>query len=352
MNLDAMATRLSVLTRALPLRILIVDDDELELALMADRLATSGFEVTRAADGAQALELATRQWFPVVITDWQMPVMDGIALTEQLRDRGMLDTYIIMLTARGANLDYERGYVAGVDDYITKRVPDAEFFARIHAAFNTLALRRSLQETQSALAMAGTAPSGAVSVPETHSRLLSEIRRAQRYGRNLALLSIGAHLAATPQQPLTLAQQRALYDGMKGLVRAHVDWIGTVATGTGAAFAVVLPEAGVTEAPIVKERLANALRHFADSGELILSYGVTALGREGEGPPVDVDDMLAVVEHCRGCGGRSGAAQLATVQRSVSAHTAIVCRRGYSVDSSCTLKNQDSPSGTPLVAAG
>ena len=57
MNPLAMATRLSVLARALPMRILLVDDDELELELLADRLRGAGFEVTCAANGEAALAL-------------------------------------------------------------------------------------------------------------------------------------------------------------------------------------------------------------------------------------------------------------------------------------------------------
>ena len=144
MKAERIATRMSVLGRALPSRVLLVDDDELELELMADRLSAAGFEVARAANGAAAMELIEQQWYPLVITDWLMPVMDGIAFTEALRGRGATDTYIIMLTMREASVDYERGYVAGVDDYLSKRVPDAELFARITAAFNKLALRRSL----------------------------------------------------------------------------------------------------------------------------------------------------------------------------------------------------------------
>ena len=57
MQADAIATRMSVLTRALPTRILLVDDDELELELLAERLATAGFEVQQAQNGAEALRL-------------------------------------------------------------------------------------------------------------------------------------------------------------------------------------------------------------------------------------------------------------------------------------------------------
>jgi DNA-binding response OmpR family regulator len=62
-------------------RILLVDDDELELELMADRLKSLGFETHTVSDGGAALELLQTQSFPVVITDWQMPRMDGIHLT-------------------------------------------------------------------------------------------------------------------------------------------------------------------------------------------------------------------------------------------------------------------------------
>ncbi len=71
-----------------PQRILLVDDDELELELMADRLKALGFETHTVSDGSAALDLLRTQSFPVVITDWQMPRMDGIRLTENLRNQG------------------------------------------------------------------------------------------------------------------------------------------------------------------------------------------------------------------------------------------------------------------------
>jgi two-component system, cell cycle response regulator len=133
-------------------RILVVDDDELTLALISDLLQTRGFEVHQASDGAQALKILEHEWFPVIITDWQMPVMNGLELTRRLRAKGILDTYVIMLTALESGTDYESGYEAGVDDYLTKKLPDIELFARIHAAYRTLNLRRTLQEVRVALA--------------------------------------------------------------------------------------------------------------------------------------------------------------------------------------------------------
>src|SRR5689334_8560986 len=93
-----------------PQRILLVDDDELELELMADRLKSLGFETHTVSDGSAALELLQTQSFPVVITDWQMPQMDGIRLTENLRSRGDSETYIVMLTVLDDDSSHERGY--------------------------------------------------------------------------------------------------------------------------------------------------------------------------------------------------------------------------------------------------
>jgi sigma-B regulation protein RsbU (phosphoserine phosphatase) len=116
MSAGVMATRLSVLSRALPSRILVVDDEEDARELITARLTTGGFEVRSARDGQEALDILAHEWYPLVITDWQMPVMDGVTLTKALRARSTEDIYIIMLTMRDASADFEQGYLAGVDD--------------------------------------------------------------------------------------------------------------------------------------------------------------------------------------------------------------------------------------------
>jgi PleD family two-component response regulator len=346
MSIEAMATRMSVLTRALPMRILLVDDDDLELALMADRIGSAGFEVARAMNGEEALDLLARQWFPLVITDWQMPVMDGIAFTEALRLRGVDDTYVIMLTMRESSMDYERGYLAGVDDYLTKRLPDSELFARIHAAFNTLALRRSLKEAQAALATASPvdADTGAFTRTELLGKLRSELRRAQRYGRMLSVLTIGVRVAHS-EAAATAEALQAVVQALQKTVRTHVDWVARLDEASKApVFAIVLPEAAPGEGPKIKERLRAALAAIDTGAVLEFEYGLVSLDRTGgEGRTVEAEDLLAVAELCRACSGHTGAAQLSAVQRSVAAGVTIACRHGYAVDSHCTLKAELAP---------
>jgi PleD family two-component response regulator len=347
MSAGVMATRLSVLSRALPSRILVVDDEEDARELVTQRLTAGGFEVQQASNGQEALDLLDQQWFPLVLTDWQMPVMDGLALTKAIRARAAEDTYVIMLTMRDTSADFEQGYLAGVDDYLTKSLSDAELFSRVYAAFNTLALRRSLREAQAAVfeqSVGIDSESGAFSSIELQGRLLSEIRRGQRYGRQLAVITLGVRIqdapagACIPEGTIL----KCVVQAIDSAVRAHVDWIGRLDTPVGAAFAVVLPEAGIADMPAIKERTITVLNRYASTASvpLAFSYGTAALERDGnDGAPVDAGEMLNVAEHCRHCPGHSGTEQLAAVQRSVATHASIVCRHGYVVDSECVLKS-------------
>jgi len=147
--------RIKALAQGMPLRVLVVDDDDIERLLLADRLLAHGFEVTAVSNGREALEVLDKEWFPVILTDRQMPEIDGIELTEKLRASGVTDTYVIMLTVKDSEIDYERGYLAGVDDYLSKKQPTTDLLARTHAAFSTIALRRSLKEARAALAAKG-----------------------------------------------------------------------------------------------------------------------------------------------------------------------------------------------------
>jgi two-component system cell cycle response regulator len=343
-EIQTMAARLSVLTRALPKRILLVEDDDLELDLLAQRIGLAGFEATCAKNGEEALERLAQQWFPVIITDWQMPVMDGIAFVETLRSRGVDDSYVVMLTMREDTPDYERGYRAGVDDYLTKRVPEAELLARIHAAFNAISLRRSLKDAQQALAnsLPIDPSTGAFTVAETLTKLQAELHRSRRYGRKLSVLLVGIEPGGAQ------AGLKRIVEAIQQSVRAHVDWIGRVErTPHRETLVIVLPEAAPTDGPKIKERIRERLE--AGDKAVAVTFGLVGCEQGGEPSNVDAKEILAVAEHCRGCAGRSGPAQLNALQRSVALGVTIACRHGYAVASSCALKSD--PGQDPFSGA-
>jgi DNA-binding response OmpR family regulator len=153
-NSGAVTRRLRALCADRPLCVLVVDDDELERALVADRLAERGINTLQAGDGAEALSMLQGTPVQVIVVDWHMPVMDGIEFTERFRAELSGDTYVIMLTARKDDFDFERGYRAGVDDYLTKGVREPELLARIHAGMNTFSLRAQLREARAELQLA------------------------------------------------------------------------------------------------------------------------------------------------------------------------------------------------------
>lgn len=153
-NSGVMTGRLRALSADMPLSVLIVDDDELERTLIGSLLAQRGIRVGEARDGADALDRLRQEPVPVIVVDWHMPIMDGIEFTERFRAELPGDTYVIMLTSRKEDFDYERGYRAGVDDYLTKGVREPELIARIHSALHTHALRVQLREARAALVKA------------------------------------------------------------------------------------------------------------------------------------------------------------------------------------------------------
>lgn len=123
------------------MRILAVDDDELTLEILSHALETDGHEVLAAADGREALELLRQNPVRMVITDWMMPNMDGVALCRAIRGMPLPNyVYIIMLTARSETTDVIEGLSAGADEFLAKPVDLAELQIRIRTGARILAL--------------------------------------------------------------------------------------------------------------------------------------------------------------------------------------------------------------------
>ena len=113
-------------------RVLVVDDDRVLRQTVADALRLGGHVVLEAHDGAQAIEMATREAFDLVILDINMPRADGFTVLEKLRRRRP-SLPIIMLTARDEREDVVRGLKLGADDYVRKPFGLEEFSLRVSA---------------------------------------------------------------------------------------------------------------------------------------------------------------------------------------------------------------------------
>lgn len=112
-------------------RILLIDDDPTLLELLGEHLALAGYQVLVAGDGASGLQRAAEDQPDLVVLDVMMPGMDGWEVCRRLRTSASVS--IIMLTAKGEEIDKLRGFRLGVDDYVTKPFSFAELTARVGA---------------------------------------------------------------------------------------------------------------------------------------------------------------------------------------------------------------------------
>ena len=113
-------------------RILIVEDEENIVDILAFNLKREGYETVEAMDGATGLELALEKDPDLILLDLMLPKMDGFEVCRRLREAGRT-TPVIMLTAREEETDKVLGLELGADDYITKPFSMRELLARVKA---------------------------------------------------------------------------------------------------------------------------------------------------------------------------------------------------------------------------
>ena len=113
-------------------RILIVEDDENLSLLYQSALKNERFEVFRAMNGVEALDILDKQFIDLIISDIMMPDMDGYELAESLREADY-DLPILFITAKDSFEDKKRGFTIGVDDYMVKPIDVNEMILRVDA---------------------------------------------------------------------------------------------------------------------------------------------------------------------------------------------------------------------------
>lgn len=115
-------------------KILVVDDEAVLVETIAYNLEQAGYQVTTAADGSSALEAANRETPDLIILDIMLPEMDGLEVCRQLRrESKTATTPILVLTAKGDEIDKVVGLEVGADDYVTKPFGRRELLARVRA---------------------------------------------------------------------------------------------------------------------------------------------------------------------------------------------------------------------------
>jgi len=199
-------------------KLLVVDDEPSIRELLTASLKFAGFDVTSAADGAEALRQAEAMRPDLIVLDVMLPDMDGFTVTRKLRDRGR-EMPVLFLTARDETGDKVTGLTVGGDDYVTKPFSLEEVVARIRAV-----LRRAGH---------GTAPdSGRLAF---HDLELDEDSHEVHRGGRLVELSptefkLLRYLMLNPNRVLSKAQildHVWAYDfnGEAGIVESYISYL-------------------------------------------------------------------------------------------------------------------------------
>lgn len=136
------------------MKILVAEDNATFRLILGGLLRKLGHEVVAVGTGLEALAELRREYFPVLITDWQMPEMDGMALTRLVRANPRDKyTYVVLLTAHGGDENYLEGIKAGADDFLVKPPDEKHLAARLLVAERVVGVQDHVKRLEALMAV-------------------------------------------------------------------------------------------------------------------------------------------------------------------------------------------------------
>lgn len=253
------------------LRILFVDDDRVTRARVSFLLERNGYDVTLAQDGQEAWEILQEESFPMVISDWSMPRLDGPSLCKKIRAEEAEEheyTYILLLTGMTEKAHIAQGLAAGADDYVTKPFDSGELLARIQVGRRILDLQARMRATEEELREQASRDglTGALNRRALEDRLASAFAYLQRRGvpLSIAILDLD-HFKSVNDNFGHQAGDGVLTEAVNRIDRG-VRLYDTLGRYGGEEFVVILPSTPVDDARAIAERIR---KEIADTPFLI-----------------------------------------------------------------------------------
>ncbi len=289
-------------------RILLAEDDPVTRMLLLRHLKKSGYEVDAVADGTAALKKIAERYYPLIVTDWEMPGADGISICRAVRAAPMEGyVYVLLLTALDSKEHIIMGLEAGADDYLTKPVHEAELVARLKTGGRILRLEQSLRAAsqENRWLSITDALTGSFNRRYLMEQLPREIERSRRYAHPVSVImcDIDHFKAINDAHGHTVGDEvlRGFAERMRSCTRSTTDWI---ARYGGEEFLIVLPETpfagGMQAAEKIRAHIA-ATKFQTPSGELRVtaSFGVAVLSEDPEQlEAVGIDAMIQAADVC------------------------------------------------------
>jgi DNA-binding response OmpR family regulator len=134
------------------MKVLIAEDSWVQRTFMGNVVRGLGYDPVLTADGREALACIHREEIPLLLSDWQMPKLDGLDLCRKLRAPGRkVYTYVILLSSMSGKVKYLEGLEAGADDFLTKPVDPDELAARLKVGERIIGLQQEVRRMQGLL---------------------------------------------------------------------------------------------------------------------------------------------------------------------------------------------------------
>lgn len=265
-------------TETEPVKVLLAEDDPTQCLVLAHLVRNAGYIVETVSDGESALARILEETFDILITDLDMPGLDGSCLCRRIREASLANyLYILMLTAHTGDKDVAAGLEAGADDFVRKPANPVELLARLKNASRIVKLQREAYRNSITDALLGV-----FNRRYLIHQLRCEVWRAHRYQRPLTVLMVDLdHFKQINDRYGHSAGDQVLVGfarKTRSLIRAS-DWF---ARFGGEEFVIVLPETplGVAEqvAEKVRQELEAARFPLASAEHRVTaSFGVAAL---------------------------------------------------------------------------
>lgn len=290
-----------------PIPILVVEDDPVSRALLELYLEQEGYEYVSASNGREALNLYNEHHFPIVITDWLMPEMDGTELCRAIRSKDNSKyTFLILLTSQSSPEALVEGLEAGADDYVVKPINPAELRVRLKGCRRILNLEFSLQQSLAEIRELSIRDplTGAFNRGYLDQQLEHEIQRAYRYQHNLSLILCDLdHFKLVNDTYGHQTGDEVLKRCVQNITRSirhQIDW---VARYGGEEFVIALPETDRVGCSVVAERMRERMAFSPDGidGAILnisASFGTVTLIPDSQPIRTSAADLIQRADIC------------------------------------------------------